>query len=934
MNARFTPQEIEPKWQQRWDASGINQTHELTGAASASRPKWYFLTMLPYPSGELHIGHWFAMAPSDAAARFKRMQGYNVFFPMGFDAFGLPAENAAIKRGIHPATWTMSNIERMRKQLRSMGGMFAWDREAITCDPDYYKWTQWFFLRLHEAGLAYRAFAPVDFCPKCNTTLAREQVWGDDRHCERCSTPVIKKELNQWFFKITDYAEELLDFSRMQWPERVQVLQTNWIGRSEGARVIFQAQGGEPIEVFTTRPDTLWGATFMVLAPEHPLVDTLTTDAQTAAVQAYRFQASRQKEIERLATDREKTGVFTGGFATNPVNGERIPVWIADYVLMTYGTGAIMAVPAHDERDFVFASKFGLPIIPVIARPDGVSRSVAWKDHVNASFAAALTAAGIAFEETDDAYHVTLTPAQVDAYLALAQRAKTPGKWLDVAGSRAAFVFDDAIVELDSVAHDQEIVRRCQAIAPARAGQATIAMQLLQDKAFYQDVLFHDAYGTMIASGAFSGTPGDGAKKKVSAWLAQQGMGKAAVNYRLRDWLISRQRMWGTPIPIIHCAQCGIVPVPYADLPVRLPADAEFLPTGESPLKFHKGFRYVTCPRCGGPAERETDTMDTFMCSSWYQYAYVTPYHKRGQPIQRDDLPWDAAQGAYWLPVDQYTGGIEHATMHLMYTRFFTKALRDIGVVNFDEPMRRLFNQGIILGEDGEKMSKSRGNVVSPDDLVAKYGADVVRAYLMFIGPWDMGGPWNSRGIEGVLRFAQRAWSVVLAPPETPTAAGNISELRRKTHQTIQRVTEDMAAFKFNTTLAALMEFNNYLIKVRETTVYGSDAWHEAIRSLILLLAPVMPFISEELWERVGGAYSVHQQAWPSFDPAIARAELITLVVQINGKVRERIEVAADISEEGARSAALTSERVQKWLEGKPVRKVIYAPQKLVNIVV
>ncbi|WP_423224382.1 leucine--tRNA ligase [Candidatus Amarolinea aalborgensis] len=935
MNERYASQEFEPKWQQRWDESGINQTRELTGAANEERPKWYFLTMLPYPSGDLHIGHWYAMAPSDAAARFKRMQGYNVFFPMGFDAFGLPAENAAIKRGIHPATWTMSNIEYMRKQLRSMGAMFAWDREAITCDPDYYKWTQWFFLRLHEAGLAYRAFAPVDFCPKCNTTLAREQVWGEDRHCERCGTPVIKKELNQWFFKITDYAEELLDFSRMQWPDRVQVLQTNWIGRSEGARVIFPAASGDPIEVFTTRPDTLWGATFMVLAPEHPLVDTLTTETQAAAVQAYRAQAGRQSDIDRMAADKDKTGVFTGGFATNPVNGERIPVWIADYVLMTYGTGAIMAVPAHDERDFAFAIKYGLPIIPVIARPDGLSKSVAWKDHVAADFAAALTAAGIAFVETDDAFQVSLTPAQVDAYLAVAQQAKTPGKWLDVAGSRTAFIFDDAVIELDSVAHDQEIVQRCQAIAPGRAGQATIAMHLLQDKAFYQDVLFHDAYHTMINSGAFSGTAGDAAKSKVSAWLEQQGVGKASVNYRLRDWLISRQRMWGAPIPMIHCEKCGVVPVPYADLPVRLPADAEFLPTGESPLKFHKGFRFVQCPTCGGPAERETDTMDTFMCSSWYQYAYVTPYHKRGQPIQRDDLPWDTAQGAYWLPVDQYTGGIEHATMHLMYTRFFTKALRDIGVVNFDEPMRRLFNQGTILGEDGEKMSKSRGNVVSPDDLVAKYGADVVRAYLMFIGPWDMGGPWNSRGIEGIQRFAHRIWSVVQAAPDTRTPApGDMAELQRKTHQTIQRVTEDMAAFKFNTTLAALMEFNNYLIKARETAVFGSPAWREAIRSLILMLAPLMPYVSEELWERVGGAYSVHQQAWPAFDPEMAREDLITLVVQVNGKVRERIEVAADISEEGARTAALASDKVQKWLEGKPVRKVIYAPQKLVNIVI
>ncbi len=936
MNDRYMPQEIEPKWQARWQESGANRTRMLTGAEAAAHPKWYFLTMLPYPSGDLHIGHWYAMSPSDAAARFKRMQGYNVFFPIGFDAFGLPAENAAIKRNIHPAKWTMANIERMRRQLRSMGAMFAWDHEAVTCDPEYYKWTQWFFLRLYEAGLAYRQFAAVDFCPRCNTTLAREQVWGEDRHCERCQTPVIKKELNQWFFKISSYAEELLDFDRMDWPERVRVLQTNWIGRSEGARVVFHTEDGAPIEVFTTRPDTLWGATFMVLAPEHPLVAQITAPEQAELVGDYQLRAARQSEIERLTATKEKTGVFTGGFAINPVNQERIPIWIADYVLMSYGTGAIMAVPAHDVRDFDFAGKFDLPIIPVIARPDGVTRSVVWKDHVQPGFEQALAAAGIAYDETDDAFQVTLAPAQTGDFVALARAVKRPGTWLDMAGQRMAFIFDDAVIELDSIAHDQEIVRRCRAITPARAGQAAIAMHLLQDKAFYQGVLYHDSYGVMMNSGAFDGVPGATARTQVADWLAQQGLGQAAVNYRLRDWLISRQRMWGAPIPMIHCPQCDVVPVPYDDLPVRLPDDAEFLPTGESPLKFHQGFRYVACPKCGGPAERETDTMDTFMCSSWYQYAYISPYHKRGEKIGRNDLPWDAEAGAYWLPVDQYTGGIEHANMHLMYTRFFTKALRDIGVVSFDEPMLRLFNQGMILGEDNEKMSKSRGNVISPDELVEKYGADVVRAYLMFIGPWDMGGPWNSRGIEGIQRFAQRVWSVIANPPDASAAAapGASAELRRKTHRTIQKVTEDITAFKFNTMLAALMEFNNYLIKVKETAVYGSEAWQEATHSLILLLAPVMPFISEELWEQMGGTTSVHTQRWPTFDPAIARAETITLAVQVNGKVRERIEVAADVDEAGAREAALANEKVCKWLEGKPVRKVIYAPQRLINILV
>lgn len=931
---RYVPQEIEPKWQARWETSGLYATVE-----DPVKPKWYFLTMLPYPSGDLHIGHWYAMAPSDTAARYRRMQGHNVFFPIGFDAFGLPAENAAIKRNIHPATWTYANIEKMRHQLRSMGAMWAWDREAITCDPEFYKWTQWFFLRLFEAGLAYRAYAPVDFCPKCNTTLAREQVWGEDRHCERCGTPVIKKDLNQWFFRITNYADELLDFDKMQWPDRVRLLQTNWIGRSEGAHVNFKAETGDPIRVFTTRPDTLWGATFMVLAPEHALVDKLTTETQRAVVEAYKFQATRQTEIERTATDKEKTGVFTGGYAVNPVNGERIPVWIADYVLATYGTGAIMAVPAHDERDFAFALKFGLPIIPVIARPDGAIRSTAWHDHVRPGFTAALDTAGIAYAITANSFDVTPEPAQFDAYIAIVRQFKVAGKWVDTAGARVVFVFDDATIELDSIAADQAIVERCRRSAPQRMAQVNTTMQILQDRPFYSDVLFHDAYHTMINSGRFTGTAGDVAKSQVTEWLADEGIGHGAINYKLRDWLISRQRLWGAPIPIIHCPTCGNVPVPYSELPVRLPDDAEFLPTGESPLKYHAGFRYVTCPQCGGPAERETDTMDTFMCSSWYQYAYVSPYWKRGERIGREDLPWDPAQGAYWLPVDQYTGGIEHATMHLMYTRFFTKALRDLGIVPFDEPMRHLYNQGTILGEDGEKMSKSRGNVVSPDDLVQQNGADVVRGYLMFIGPWDMGGPWNSQGIEGIQRFAHRVWNVVLAAPEKPAQGtdgmdAQVTELRRRTHQTIARVTADIGAFRFNTMLAALMEFNNTLIKARETAVYGTPAWHEATRALLLLLAPVMPHLAEELWERTGGAYSIHQQAWPQWDAEIAREDVITLVVQINGKVRERIEVPAEIDEAAATAAALGSERVQKWLEGKTVRKVIYAPGKLVNIVI
>jgi leucyl-tRNA synthetase len=830
MSNRYNPAEIEPKWQQVWEEQGLYKTVE-----DPERPKWYALTMLPYPSGDLHTGHWYAFTPSDTAARFRRMNGYNVFFPIGFDAFGLPAENAAIKHGAHPMKWTLANIDRMRSQLRLMGAMWAWDHEAVSCDPEYYKWSQWFFLKFYDAGIAYREYAPVDWCPNCNTTLAREQVWGEDRHCERCGTPVIKKNLEQWKFRITRYADELLEgLETIEWPERVKTMQTNWIGRSVGAQVIFKTETGDPLEIFTTRPDTLWGATFMVLAPEHPLVDKVTSSEFRGAVNAYKAEAARLDEIERGAADKEKTGVFTGGFAINPVNGEAIPIWIADYVMMGYGTGAIMAVPAHDERDFAFARKFGLEIRRVISGPDGATGPL------------------------EEAY--------------------------------------------DSKSE-----------------------------------------GVMVNSGSFNGTPVAGAVAKVTAWLEEKGVGKGAVNYRLRDWLISRQRMWGAPIPIVYCQKCGTVPVPYAELPVLLPDDAEFRPTGESPLKYHEGFRFVKCPTCGGDAERETDTLDTFMCSSWYQYAYVTPNFKAGEPLSADDMPWEKSKGNYWLPVDQYTGGIEHATMHLLYTRFFTKALRDLGVVDFDEPMLRLFNQGMILGPDGEKMSKSRGNVINPDEYVQKYGADTVRGYLMFIGPWDLGGPWDMNAIEGVHRFLHRVWAVIDDDPQmaNPTLDPDVQPdpkevrgLDRKLHQTILKVTDDLQNFRFNTAIAALMELNNALIRVKESAVANTPVWNQAIRSLVLMMAPIFPHAAEELWHRQGNTSSVHKQRWPDGDPEIAKADEITVVVQINGKVREKLVVAPGTVAAELERQALELENVRKWLDGKQVQRVIVVPDKLVNVVV
>lgn len=917
----YKPDEIEPKWQERWEKDGIYWSD-----IDKSRKKYYALTMLPYPSGDLHMGHWWAMSPSDARARYMRMKGYNVLFPIGFDAFGLPAENAAISRNIHPRKWTYANIEKMRKQLRSMGAMFDWRREAISSDPEYYRWTEWFFIQLHKHNLAYRKKAPVDWCPKCNTTLAREQVWGEDRHCERCNTPVIKKELEQWFFRTTSYADELLDFSNLDWPERVRLLQTNWIGRSEGASVIFHTEQGDPLEVFTTRPDTLWGATFMVLAPEHPLVEKLTTQDQNSQVKAYIAQTLRQSEIQREAADKEKSGVFTGGYAINPVNGKRIPIWIADYVLMTYGTGAIMAVPAHDQRDFEFAIKFGLPILPVIDRLDGLTKSFVHHSAVKEGFIEAVAPLGVNCEKDAEGWNFTFLVEKADEFIQVVKNYISPGHWVEIVGSKWLFVFDQEIIIWDSVETSQRILELCSQRNSEVKKYRTL-MEMLWQRPFYRDALYHDGYGTMINSGEFSGTPGDQAKDKVIAWLQSRGIGKSLVNYRLRDWLISRQRYWGAPIPIIYCPEHGAVAVPEEELPVLLPDDVEWRPTGESPLKLHPTWKNTTCPICGQPAERETDTMDTFMCSSWYHLRYLSPHYDKG--------PFDPEEYDYWMPVDTYTGGIEHATMHLIYTRFFHKACRDMGITKGPEPMLQLRNQGIILGEDSEKMSKSRGNVVAPDELVARYGADTVRAYLMFFARWDMGGPWSSGGIEGTSRWIRRVWALYqnMPKPGNPTKE-TLRNLRRKVHQTLKQVTHDYESFEFNTVISGLMELLNEMIKAADNGAAGSKEWQEALEIFLLMMAPATPHIAEELWAVLGKPYSVHLQAWPVLDPQAIIEDVITLVIQVNGKVRDRIEVAANISEEDAKVVALKSEVIQKFLGGKTPRKIIVVPGKLVNIVI
>jgi leucyl-tRNA synthetase len=811
----FSHAEIEAKWQERWAGDGIYKVRD-----DDPRPKRYELSMYPYPSGDVHIGHWYMYAPSDAHARFMRMKGYNVLHPMGFDAFGLPAENAAIKRGLHPRTSTSLNMDNMRKQFRSMGTVYDWDREIITCDPEYYVWNQWLFLRFYKAGLAYRAYAPANWCPSCNTVLANEQVIGEGC-CERCDTVVTRRELNQWFFRITRYADELLDHSQLDWPEKINIMQTNWIGRSEGVEIEFDmSEYGleeKTFRTFTTRIDTIFGVTFVVIAPEHPLVEKLTTAEHLAEVREYVEGARRQTEVERLSTEREKTGVFTGAYCVNRLNGERIPILVADYVLLTYGTGVVMGVPAHDQRDHEFAQKYGLPITVVVAPPD----------------------------------------------------------W-DGGDLQQAYLEE----------------------------------------------------GTQINSGQFDGLPSREGIERISDHIEAQGWGRRTVAYRMRDWLISRQRYWGTPIPIVYCDECGTVPLPEADLPVLLPQDAEFQPTGESPLKRHDEFVNVGCPNCGRPAKRETDTMDTFVDSSWYQLRFTSPRYSGG--------PFDPEAVREWNPVHQYMGGAEHAIMHLLYARFFTKALRDLGLVDFDEPFLKLFNQGHIIA-DSRKMSKSRGNVVAPDEFVAAVGADVVRCYLMFLGPWEKGGEWSDSGLNGLARWMNRIWDVALRDPQELDGspdAGAVRDLSRTTHKTVRRVTGDLERFKFNTALAALMEFTNDLNRAWERRDVDSAMWSDAIEKLLLLLAPMAPYITEELWERTGHAYSIHSQLMPDWDPELAADEMFTLVVQVNGRLRDRIEAPVSIAKDEAVKLALESERVKPHVGDKDIDRTVYVPGKLVNIVV
>lgn len=825
MNERYDFASIESKWQTKWAEEKLYQVTE-----DNTKPKYYCLEMFPYPSGNLHMGHVRNYSIGDVIARFKTMHGYNVLHPIGWDSFGLPAENAAIKHKTPPAKWTTENIANMNRQLHAMGLSYDWDREVTTCLPEYYKWTQWFFLQFYKKGLAYKKGASVNWCPGCQTVLANEQVV--DGLCERCDSVVEKKSLEQWFFKITDYADRLLkDLDKLGgWPNKVRVMQENWIGRSEGAILRFNVQEtDDQIEVFTTRPDTVFGLSYMVLAPEHPLVEKLIAGTEYEAdVRAFIKDVQQMTEVERSSTELEKKGIFIGAHAVNPADGKVVPILVGNYVIYEYGTGAVMGVPAHDERDLLFAKKYNLPIT-IVVMPEGKELRV--EDMTEAS----------------------------------------------------------------------------------KEG------------------------GIMVNSGQFNGMKNEDAKKAIVDYFAQQGMGEMKVNFRLRDWLISRQRFWGAPIPIIYCDHCGTVPVPEDQLPVLLPHDVDFKPTGESPLKYMEEFVNTTCPICGRPARRETDTMDTFVCSSWYYLRY-TDAHNDNMPFAKDKVD-------HWMNVDQYIGGVEHAILHLLYARFFTKVLYDMDLISVDEPFQNLLTQGMVL-MNGSKMSKSKGNIVSPEAIIGKFGADTARLFILFAAPPERDLEWNDQAVEGCYRFINRVWRFVYDYVQGTdgklvdySSLGELSskdkDLRRLVHTTIKRVTDDAGTrFNFNTAISAIMELVNGLYQYRELPDCNKAVMAEAVDTLILVLAPFIPHVTEELWQAVGHDSSVHKQQWPVVDEQALVADEVTVIVQINGKVRDKIVMPINVDKAEAEKIALSQPKIADMIAGKAIKKVVVVPNKLINVVV
>jgi leucyl-tRNA synthetase len=821
MAERYDFRAIEEKWQKYWEENDVFHTEE-----DSAKEKYYVLEMFPYPSGKLHMGHVRNYSIGDVTARYMRMKGFNVLHPMGWDSFGLPAENAAIKNGIRPDIWTHDNIAEMKNQLKSLGLSYDWDREVATCKEDYYKWTQWLFIQFFNKGLAYKKKNPVNWCPSCQTVLANEQVV--DGVCERCKSPVGKKELSQWYFKITDYADRLLeDLDKLPgWPDKVKLMQKNWIGKSVGAEVDFPIEGhDEKMKIFTTRPDTLYGVTFMVLAPEHPLVKELVTEDHKAEVEAFMDKLQYLSDIDRNSTTLEKEGCFTGSYAVNPLTGKRVPIYIANYILMDYGTGAIMAVPAHDQRDFDFAAKYGLEIIPVI--------------------------------DTDNPE-------------------------IDINNLKEAFA----------------------------------------------------AEGTMINSGEFNGKNNKEAMPEIINYIESKGLGKKSVNFRLRDWLISRQRYWGAPIPMIYCEDCGWVPEKEENLPVLLPTDVEFTGKGESPLTTSRSFANAVCPHCGKPAKREMDTMDTFVDSSWYFLRYTD--------AKNDKEVFNKEKADYWMNVDQYIGGVEHAILHLLYARFYTKVLHDLGLTDAEEPFRNLLTQGMVL-MDGSKMSKSKGNIVSPSEIIEKYGSDTARLFILFAAPPDRDLEWSETGVEGSYKFLNRVWRIVLeiiekddGTKKAEVKSEDDKKLYYELNKTVKRVTEGLSAgrFSFNTAISSIMELVNEMYRYRETESPDHALMKEAAVKLVLVLSPFVPHISEEMWQKLGFEDSLYYEKWPEYDEAALVLDTVEIAVQINGKVRLKADVANGMSKDELAELMMADERVKELTAGKNVVKVVAVPGKLVNIVV
>ncbi|HKR81634.1 MAG TPA: leucine--tRNA ligase [Candidatus Saccharimonadales bacterium] len=983
---RYNPKEIEPKWQQKWTAANIYEASE-----DAAKPKRYILEYFPYPSGAaMHVGHVRNYTIGDALARFTRMRGYNVLHPMGWDAFGLPAENYAIKTGISPAQAIKENTGKFKQQLTQMGFSYDWSREFASSDPEYYKWTQWFFLLLYKRGLAYRQESLQWWCPVDKTVLANEQV--EAGRCWRCGSEVDKKALKQWFFKITEYANRLeKDLDDVDWSESIKAMQRNWIGRSKGAEINFAVEGSdEKIPVFTTRPDTIYGATFLVLAPEHPMVPRITKPEHRAQVENYIAKTRSKSDIERQETNREKTGIFTGAYVASPVNGEKIPVWISDYVLVGYGTGAIMAVPAHDERDHDFAVKFELPIVPVITpifheyEPDATDRRSAniicydpetdrycgMKWHTEREkFSTSWPGGGVDENETleegalrefteetgyDDVIIDRKLPAITSSYYRNGYMPlQRSVRHVFMATLQSHHQVERNQEDYEKGAYDILWLTKEEALE-----RMTDSWKMMSEFAFNMPI--HVGEGSMTNSGPYDNMLSQDVREKIVADLAEKGVAKERINYKMRDWLISRQRYWGAPIPMVHCEKDGIVPVPEDQLPVMLPEMKSFessksqvgltvgaseasgeqtgetspyAPSGDgrSPLARVPEFVNTTCPKCGGPAERETDTMDGFACSSWYFWRFIDPHN--------DKQAFDPEKVKRWAPVDDYIGGAEHAVMHLLYVRMWTKVMYDAGILNFDEPIKSLRNHGMILAPDGQKMSKSKGNVIAPDELIEQgYGADAIRIMELFIGPWNQAANWSVEGMGGAFRFLQRVWNVA---QDLQATAGQIGEqtphekdIRRVMHRTIKKVSEDLESLSFNTAIAAMMEAVNELYKIKaKDNLANADAWRWAIETLLQLLAPFAPHITEELWAQLGHDTSIHVSEWPTHDEQYLVDETMTIVVQVNGKVRAQLSLPADASESDVVAAAKAHEKVQPQL-AQGSKKTIYVPKKLVNFVV